>query len=113
MVEKVEQRHREQAAKALEARYPNDPKATKIAAQMRVGECDDHPSIQGAVFYDGDLKTYTFEVKGRRDFIISTATPQEAMGAANRHFSCLPQGAWMETQAGSNRFFWALGNFFD
>lgn len=113
MVEKIEQRHREQAASALEARYPKDPKTVKVAAQMRAGECDSHPGIQGAAFYDGSLKTYTFKVKGEPDFMVDTIGPNSAMGSANFHFKCLPEGAWMETQAGSNTFFWALGDFFN
>lgn len=113
MVEKIEQRHREQAAASLEKRYPNDPKTPAMAAKIRAGEADDNAAVQAAAFYDGSLKTYTFEVRGRPKFTVEATSPRDAYGPANKHFGCLPQGAWMETQAGSNSFFWALGNFFD
>ncbi len=111
MVEKIEQHHREQAAANLEKLYPNDSRTAKVAARMRAGECDDHPGIQGSAFYDGANKVYTFRVKGEPVFSVETIGPNSAMGAANFHFKCLPQGAWMEN--GLNNFFWAEGNFFD
>lgn len=52
MVERIEQRHREQAAKSLEARYPKDPKTAKVAALIRAGECDENASVQAAAFYE-------------------------------------------------------------
>ena len=111
MVEKIEQHHREQAAAGLEARYPTDPKTAKIAAMLRAGEMDDNAAVQAAAFYEVKDKTYTFKVTGRPMFTVDAASPVLAMTAANKNFTCLPQGAWMEN--GLNNFFWALGNFFD
>lgn len=54
MVEKIEQRHREAAAAALEARYPQDPRTPIVAAKLRAGQADDNAAVQAAAFYEAN-----------------------------------------------------------
>lgn len=54
MIEKIEQRHRDKAAASLMALKGSDKDAKMIAVceKIKAGEADDHPSVQGAAFYE-------------------------------------------------------------
>lgn len=58
------------------------------------------------------MSSFTFSVKGRKDFTVKAPNKVTAMGLANAHYGSLPQGAWMDTVSPLH-FYWALGNFFD
>ena len=60
------------------------------------------------------MNKYQFEANGKK-IAVEASWPVEAMGIANRQFSPLPQGAWMQIAGPVNQesFYWVAGNFVD